>query len=132
LSRRHEAILPELSGANVPDDTLETSLVSDPRLFGIWRLVRFTPATPLPAARQALVDRLAPVLVATFDGQTLRAPAADFDRTMAVTERDGRLEAMDAAHGTRLSGSIAWEGDVLVIRIANGPWAGAARLERAR
>jgi hypothetical protein len=126
LSRRQEVILPDLAGSSAPLD-----VPVDERLHGIYRLLRFTPATPLPAARQALVNRLAPALVATFDGRTVRATAADFDRTMTVDARSGEFHAVDATHAMRLSGSYAWEGDDLVVRIATGPWAGVARFQRA-
>lgn len=125
LRDRHEAILPEIGFANV---------ASDPRLTGSWHLEDFMPAALLSPARQALVDRLSPGMIATFDGRTLRLSSADGGalRTYAVLAQGGRLEAAEAGRDARFEGSYAWVGDDLVITLGSGPWAGVARLRPAR
>jgi hypothetical protein len=123
LRGRHEAILPELGVAGE---------VADARLVGTWRLVDFMPLDTLPPARRALVDRIAPTLVVTFDGETLRASAADgtFERALTASARGGRIEAVESSKGTRFAASYAEVGDELVVSVASGPWAGVARLRR--
>jgi DNA-directed RNA polymerase specialized sigma24 family protein len=136
LRGRHEAILPELGASPSSSDPRllpelgvpESS--SDPRLLGAWQVVSFTPAEPLSPARRALVNRLVPGLAATFDGQTLRATARDFQRTYAALAAGGRVDAVESARGARFTASYAWDGADLVVTVPNGPWGGVVRLSR--
>ncbi len=125
LRGRQQAILPEMGTPDVPIDRA---------LGGSWRLVDFMPTVPLSAGRQALLDRVAPDLEAIFDGRELRVVAkrAGFERTFTAAAHDGRVEGMDGARGTRISGSYAWVGDELVVNVPSGPWAGVARLRKVR
>jgi DNA-directed RNA polymerase specialized sigma24 family protein len=124
--RRYETILPEIA-AGTP---------ADARLRGTWKLASFTPAAPLPAARKALVDRLAPSLTVTFDGRNMLASAADggWSRTYAASiAANGRIEAVEStAPGRPVSVTYAWEGDELVVTVPGGKWAGVARFRPAR
>lgn len=124
--RAHEAILPEIA-AGAPVDA---------RLRGTWKLVSFTPQTPLTAARKAIADRLSPSLTVTFDGTTLLASAAEgtFHRAYVThLARGGRVEATESESPRRkVSIEYAWDGEDLVITIPSGKWAGKARFHPAR
>jgi DNA-directed RNA polymerase specialized sigma24 family protein len=129
IARRQEAILPEPAVATAPRDA---------RIEGAWRVVSLAPRAPLPPARQAIVDRLWPALTATFDGRGLRiaSPAHGLDRTFVTRASAGGplnfMEAVDASRGDRFTASYAWDGEDLVVTVAEGPWAGIARLRPAR
>jgi DNA-directed RNA polymerase specialized sigma24 family protein len=124
--RRDDPILPEIGLENAPRDA---------RLRGTFTLVRFDPAAPLPPVQRALVDRLAPSLVATFDGETLHASAAEGSftrRYTAIHAGSGLLEAVETGSGKRLSATYSWDDDDLVITVPSGTWAGVARFRAAR
>jgi DNA-directed RNA polymerase specialized sigma24 family protein len=121
-TRRHEAILPEIAADVAP---------ADARLLGTWKLLSFTPSSPLSSPHRALVDRLAPSLTVTFDGTTFRASAAEggFARSYAaIAAGRGLVEAVETTgEGRRASATYAWEGRDLVVTVPRGKWAGVAR-----
>lgn len=124
LGKKHELALPEISAARA---------ARDPRLVGAWRLVSFTPATPLPEVRRAIVDRVSPSLVISFDGQVFSASAAEgtFTRRYAASIAGaGRIEATEIDRALPASATYTWSGDDLVITVPAGAWAGKARLRR--
>lgn len=125
-ARRYEAIVPELAVESVSRDA---------RLVGTWHLVSFSPASPLPPVRRAIADRVAPSLVVAFDGRTLAATAAGggFARTYTATVAGGGLlSAIRASDAQASSATYGWDGEDLLVTIDEGPWAGKARLRRAR
>lgn len=124
LAGRDEIILPDIVAGPSADEA---------RLRGAWRLVAYEPAQPLSAAREALWGQLGSSLVVTFDGRYARAAAGDgsFEREYGVVlSSGGHFELVDAKD-QRTALAIAWEGDVLVITVASGPWAGEARFQAA-
>jgi DNA-directed RNA polymerase specialized sigma24 family protein len=124
--RRYEAIVPEMAA---------TGALTDRRLVGTWKLLSFTPAAPLPPARKAFVDRLAPGLTVTFDGRTFHAAGdGGFARDYAATlAGDGHIEAAETAvEGRRVSVGYAFDGDDLVVTDPAGRWAGVARFRPMR
>jgi DNA-directed RNA polymerase specialized sigma24 family protein len=120
---RRERILPEAGFAASPTDA---------RLLGSWALVRFDPAAPLPAVRRALVDRVGPTLVASFDGATLVAGGAgNFGRRYVARRAEGgALEAWETTAGHLAVATYAFDGDELVLTVPSGAWAGVARFRR--
>jgi len=116
-----------------PAIVAEPSTADDARLRGPWTLIEYTPVAPLPTVRRALFEQIRPGFEVDFDGRLLRASGADgsFARGYAVTQAaDGQLQFVDPNDSHAHALTYAWEGEILLIEVPSGPWAGTARFRR--
>ena len=107
----------------------------DQRLSGRWRLVSFTPETPLNPALQTLLAFQSGRLIAVFEAGRVRAeaPGITFDNAYRIQQPEGdkfQIVIIDPQGVSYVSGCQFDDKGRLLFRSWSEPWIGSGVLER--
>jgi hypothetical protein len=124
-------------GPGPMDATAADNRAADQRLQGRWRLVQFTPTTPLDPAMSSMLAFYQQSMVLEVQGGRIRAvsstPGLHFDRRYEVREALGnrfKLVVYDDA-GIAQTNHCEMMADGTLRARMTSPWAGDAVLSRA-